>query len=251
MVERIFTNFVSMKKIILILVSINLLISCRSTKTSELPPSFEVLKKSYPILEKYEDSLVNTLSIDYKSYGMRFNVFSTSGDLHLLAIEVNGKTSSIPIMPLNDSCYWRYENYSGNYDTAASNFKSEYERLLEEVGIKDSSIGVISRPYAVIIQHILYFDPATWQDTINFLQPCFFYPSSEDSLRLRNARKTYATQITKLMHPSPNFYINCAHKSYDGHVFWFDFNRRSKRDKWQLIFKSWKFDCPELPSIIL
>lgn len=236
------------------------LMLCSCSTKNEHPKTetaFYELSKRYdtlimPSKSHYSNYYDHLISIENHRVKMKFGIFQKIGnkESYVLTIQFKNKMCAIPIFPYSNKCFWNFENEKHTCDSPNLNFQNEYNRMLVELSLDDSS-KLVMYPYFIIRNNVLLLESMRLQDSTEILnegQLCI--DEKEESFARKRNRKNL-NELIKLIHPTEYTYRNRG--SIDQlfqYVFWAE-HEKNKHQKSKFVLKAFNFNCNKPQAIYL
>lgn len=233
------------------------LASCNTKKEdSQTEKAFLDLAKKYDVLKIPADSVYSSyydhlISFDNHKVKMKFEIFQRKDEKEsfVLIVEYRNKMRAIPVFPYGNKCYWNYENEKNNCGSSTLNFQNEYNQMLRDLSLDDSS-HLVRYPYFIIRNNILLLETMQLQDSTEILNEGQLCIDDKEESFVKKRNEKNLRELIKLIHPEEAFFsLYGSRDQRFQHVFWIE-TKKKKNRKTELIFRAFNFTCAE-PSLVL
>lgn len=235
---------------------ISTLISCNSKEEmDQTETAFSDLAKRYAALKIPADSLYSSyydhlISFDDHKVKMKFEIFQRKDEKEsfVLIVEYRNKMRAIPVFPYSEKCYWNYENEKNNCGSSTLNFQNEYNQMLRDLSLDDSS-NLVRYPYFIIRNNMLLLETMQLQDSTEILNEGQMCIDDKEESFVKKRNEKNLRELIRLIHPEEAFYRNFGSMNQRfQYVFWVE-TKKKKNKKTELVFRAFNFTCIEPPII--
>jgi hypothetical protein len=234
------------------------LVSCNSKKEdSQTEKAFSDLAKRYDALKIPADSVYSSyydhlISFDNHKVKMKFEIFQRKDEKEsfVLMVEYRNKMRAIPVFPYGNKCYWNYENEKNNCGSSTLNFQNEYNQMLRDLSLDDSS-KLILYPYSIISNNILSHETLRSQDSTDILNEDQWCIDAKEKSFVEKRNQKNLRDLMRLIYPTEHVQRFFAEKDpWSEHVFLVE-KRKKPNGKTELVFMAFNFTCVEPTPIYM